>query len=102
MSCEDFYYDEFHDILGSVTEDEIVMANKIYELSEKLEKVLTEDDSDIPEFLQSEDIKELDACIEQTLTETVRKEFIAVNRLERLLSQNRSMECEPMQRGFMI
>ena len=100
MGCR-FNNDDFLAILGSVTEDEIVMANKIYELSEKLENVLLEDDSDIPEFLQLEDMRKLDACIEQTLSETVRKEFTAVNRLESILAQNRSPESEPFQKGYM-
>lgn len=89
-----FQKDDFLYTIDSVTDDEIVLANKIYELSEKLEKALLEED-DIPDFLQLQDVKALDASIEQTLSETVRKEFSALNRLESIFSQSREPERNP-------
>lgn len=90
MRCEDYKNQEFLDILDFITEDEIVMANKIYELSEKLEKLLFKEASDAPDCIRSEVMKALDANIELTLSETVSKESSSVSRLERILAQNRT------------
>jgi hypothetical protein len=56
MDCS-FQNDDFLYIVGSVTEDEVALANKIYELSENLEKALFDEDPDTPEFLRLEEMK---------------------------------------------
>lgn len=94
MDCS-FQNDDFLYTVGSVTEDEVVLANKIYELSEKLENLLLEEDSDVPEFLRLKDMEALDADIVKTLSETVNKEFSAINRLENILSQSRGAQNSP-------
>ena len=79
---------EFKETISTLTEEETIMANKIYELSEKLEAALLQDEPDTTDSnVQADKIREIDSCIEKTLAETVRKELIAVGKIENILAQ---------------
>ncbi|HOK69727.1 MAG TPA: hypothetical protein PKV51_09480 [Bacillota bacterium] len=92
--------DDLQNTIDTLTNDEIFLANKIYELSEKLEKALFIK-NDAFSYLQMRNIKRLDENIKKTLSDTVQKEFLALNRLENILSQRNMRKNNPdAKRGF--